>query len=94
MTRQGSEPDEADSVFLESVMTLEIAPSSSSISQGNSGRVGLFRSSSLAAVQRIELRNIPRRSWDMVLRGAVSEWFPAMPESSEDQECLGLSGGD
>ena len=78
----GSEPDEADGVFLESVMALERHRPRPS-SRGNSGRIGLFgpvpRSST-----GMELGRIPQRSWDMVPRGAVSEWFPAMPESSED----------
>ena len=86
----GSEPDEADGVFLESVMALERHRPRPS-SRGNSGRIGLFgpvpRSST-----GMELGRIPQRSWDMVPRGAVSEWFPAMPESSEDQECLACQG--
>ena len=86
----GSEPDEADGIFLESVMALERHRPRLS-SRGNSGRIGLFgpvpRSST-----GMELGRIPQRSWDMVPRGAVSEWFPAMPESSEDQECLACQG--
>ena len=70
----GSEPDEDDGIFLESVLTLEVYRPRPA-SRGSSGRLGSLESVPTSSAS-MELGDIPSRPWDMIPRGTVSEWFP------------------
>ena len=86
----GSDPDDNDGTLVEGILHLEqFRPRPSS--RGGIGRSGLPGPIPRDSAS-MSLGRIPRRRWDTIPRGAVSEWFPRLPFSPESGECSACEG--
>ena len=81
----GSEPDEADGLFLGAISRLEEHRPRPS-SRGGVERSGL-PGAIPRSMQQMHLDDPPQRSWETVPRGSISEWFPKMPRIGEGGAC-------
>ena len=86
----GSDPDEEDGLFAESVVALENyrARPSSRGGAGRSGSAGNVPQTS----QGLGVSDVPTREWEIIPRGAVSEWFPLLPERTSTRDCVACIG--